>query len=106
MEILGRILESLLVFPGKAVHAVSRFDPCYLPPIETLVARGKTGIGANGANLRLMHRFCIGTGRFSLTYADKPNDLLAPLLVCREWHYIGANLFYSLNKFCFSSLGE
>lgn len=63
-------------------------------------------LDAQGTGLNLLHRFLIGNGSFSLTCEIPPKMLLAPLAVNSQWHYIGCNLFYSLNKFCFSSIGE
>ncbi|XWW98563.1 hypothetical protein V2A60_006563 [Cordyceps javanica] len=106
LGILMEILKCLVVFPGEAVHVVSRLDPHYKSDVSHLLPHQSFGVQENGTNLRFLHRFLIGTGQFNLTYAKKPNELLAPLLVSKQWYYIACNLFYSNNRFCFSSLGE
>ncbi|KAM3515151.1 hypothetical protein MY11210_001269 [Beauveria gryllotalpidicola] len=103
VQILGRILRSLLVFDGQPVHVVSRLDPHHSPDLDS---DKSIQTDTNGAGLRLMNRFHVGNASVSLGCAIFPNVLLAPLGVCRRWNYIGGNLFYSLNHFCFSSLGE
>ncbi|KAM3479362.1 hypothetical protein MY8738_005445 [Beauveria namnaoensis] len=95
VQVLGRILRNLLVFDGQPIHVVSRLDPHYGPDP-----------GLVNGSLRLLNRFHIGNASFSLTCEMPPQVLLAPLSVCKQWNYIGSNLFYSLNNFCFSSLGE
>ncbi|KAH7175692.1 hypothetical protein EDB81DRAFT_770638 [Dactylonectria macrodidyma] len=87
----------VLVYEGEPVHAISRLDPYRIPREVPINSSGDQA---------LMHRFHIGKRKVSLSFAANPQALLAPLLVSREWNYIGANLFYSQNKFCFSSLGE
>ncbi|KAH8735086.1 hypothetical protein BGZ61DRAFT_443683 [Ilyonectria robusta] len=84
----------VLVFDGQVVHAISRLDPYYQPIVVPLNCRGE---------ISPLHRFYVGKSKMSVTFAQKPEDLLAPLLVSKRWNYIGANLFYSGNKFCFSS---
>ncbi|KAM3507419.1 hypothetical protein MY10362_001801 [Beauveria mimosiformis] len=101
VQILGRILRSLLVFDDKPVHVVSRLDPHHEPDRDENLQTDR-----NGAGLRLLNRFHIGNASFSLACEIPPQVLLAPLSVCQLWNYIGGNLFYSLNHFCFSSLGE
>ncbi|KAI5464858.1 hypothetical protein BGZ63DRAFT_421850 [Mariannaea sp. PMI_226] len=96
-EILVAILRMVLVFEGESIHALSRLDSYVKPRI---VPRDRNG------NVSLLHRFHIGSGAFNLTFATKPQDLLGPLLVSKKWNYVAAHLFYSQNKFCFSSLGE
>lgn len=105
-NILGDILRYVLVFDRKPVHVVSRLDPFYSPDFSLVSRDGDNVLDAQGTSLRLLHRFHIGNGSFSLTCEMPPRVLLAPLAVCHQWHYIGCNLFYSLNKFCFSSIGE
>ncbi|KAH6982080.1 hypothetical protein BKA56DRAFT_672856 [Ilyonectria sp. MPI-CAGE-AT-0026] len=91
------ILRMVLVFDGQVVHAISRLDPYCEPTVVPLNCRGE---------ISPLHRFHVGKSKVNVTFAQKPEDLLAPLLVSKRWNYIGANLFYSGNKFCFSSLGE
>ena len=92
-----RILQHLLTFPGEPLHAISRLDPYRAPRRDP-----------NDTNWepRLLHRFHVGTAAVSLTDAINPNDLLAPLLVSSQWHFWGSTIFYSKNRFVFSSLGE
>ncbi|KAM3526361.1 hypothetical protein NHJ13051_003516 [Beauveria bassiana] len=105
VQVLGRILRNLLVFDGRPIHVVSRLDPHYGP--DPGLVNGNESIQTDrGAGLRLLNRFHIGNASFSLTCEMPPQVLLAPLSVCKQWNYIGSNLFYSLNNFCFSSLGE
>ncbi|OAA42380.1 hypothetical protein BBO_05043 [Beauveria brongniartii RCEF 3172] len=104
VQILGRILRSLLVFDGRPVHVISRLDP-YQEPDPGLHNRDESvQTDRNGAGLQLLNRFHIGNESLSLACARPPQVLLAPLSVCKQWNYIGGNLFYSLNHFCFSSL--
>lgn len=95
--ILVKILQHVLVFRGKVVHALSRLDPHYEPD----------GVPANiNGRCSLLHRFHVGTESVSLTFASHPQDLLAPLLVNKVWSMVGINIFYGENVFAFSSLGE
>lgn len=96
-SILVDILRMVLVFNGKSVHAISRLDPHYEPKEAPRNCDG---------DISLLHRFHVGKKSVNLSCATKPEELLAPLLVCKKWNYVGAHLFYSQNKFCFSSLGE
>jgi hypothetical protein len=93
------IFEKLLVFPGQLVHVLSRLDP-FCPPQD------RTDLEGSDGRLRLLQRFHIGRKSCSLTYAIKPQELLAPLLVCQKWCYIGTHVFMGRNTFAFSSLGE
>lgn len=95
--ILIKILRHLLVFDGNLVHAISRLDPFVEPEISPVNSSGR---------IALLHRFHIGTKPVNVTYATKPEVLLAPLLVSQRMHFLGANIFYGMNKFAFSSLGE
>ena len=108
LEVQKRILEHLLIFPGNVVHALSRFDPDCPPypgreppvPDREELPRNQSGQHA------LPRRFHIGDGPVSLHYATMPNILLAPLLVCKWWCFLGTHIFYGRNTFAFSSLGE
>ncbi|KAH6894454.1 hypothetical protein B0T10DRAFT_545966 [Thelonectria olida] len=93
--ILVKILRMALVFNGEPVHAISRLDPHYEPSQAPTNCSG---------DVALLHRFHIGSSKLSLSCATNPQALLAPLLVCKKWNYIGAHVFYSQNRFCFSSL--
>ncbi|KAF9768783.1 hypothetical protein IL306_013879 [Fusarium sp. DS 682] len=93
-----KILSYVLVFKGEVIHAISRLDPYYEPSSEHVNCNQR---------LSLLHRFHIGNEKVSLTLGTiHPQKLLAPLLVCKEWHLLGSTLFYGANKFAFSSIGE
>ena len=91
------ILDHVLNYQGIAVHAISRLDPHCLDSCKNHNTTGDPS---------LLHRFHVGSSPVSVIGATEPQVLLAPLLVCAEWHYIGSHTFYSLNTFAFSSLGE
>ncbi|KAM0355875.1 hypothetical protein ACHAPU_000262 [Fusarium lateritium] len=92
------ILQLALVFDGELVHTISRLDPYYEP--------GSVHLNCND-RMSLIHRFHIGNEPFSLTFsATRPQRLLSPLLVCKQWNLVGSSLFYGANKFAFSSIGE
>lgn len=95
--VLIRILKYMLLFKGLPVHAISRLDPFYIPHAVPVTPGGRP---------TYLRKFHIGTASVSLTYAPGPSILLAPLLVCRRWHYVGSTIFYGENTFAFSSLGE
>ncbi|KAH7319713.1 hypothetical protein B0I35DRAFT_478038 [Stachybotrys elegans] len=99
LEIQVKVLEIVLVFPDEVVHAISRLDP-HISPTEDQLAHNRDG------TVCLLHRFHVGGRSVSLTYATNPQTLLAPLLVCRSWHFLGCHLFYGKNTFAFSSFGE
>lgn len=92
-----KILALTLVSPNKVVHAISRLDPFTARPTCT-DCTGRTPV--------LFHRFHIGRRAVSVNSAIEPNAHLAILLVTKEFHYIGSELFYGGNNFAFSSLGE
>ncbi|PHH66565.1 hypothetical protein CDD81_7040 [Ophiocordyceps australis] len=94
-----RILRLCLCFPGQVVHAISRLDPWHEPE------EGDIEKDTNQTP-RLLRRLHVGLTPISLTYATKPEKLLAPLLVSRAWNFWGSHLFYGENTFAFSSLGE
>ncbi|KAI0002633.1 hypothetical protein F4779DRAFT_130203 [Xylariaceae sp. FL0662B] len=96
-ETQGRILYMALVKP-TLIHCLSRLDPYYPPdnfPAEDDPKR-----------TQLLNRFHYGTSPCCINRARKPNDTLAPLLVCKRWYFIGVHAFYGANTFAFSSLGE
>ena len=101
-SILAAILQSLLVFDDSLVHCISRLDPFCQP--------GQMPRNCNN-QISLYHRFHVtkndsGTQSISVTGATHPQNMLAPLLVSKDWLFVGCHLFYGLNKFAFSSLGE
>lgn len=95
-EALVIILNELLVFERDLIHVFSRLDP-YEPPEDK-------------DDIRILNRFFIsGRARVAISLTHDtilPNDLLAPLSVCRRWCFFGASIFYSRNTFAFSSFGE
>lgn len=97
MSALVCILKYHLLFKGQSVHAISRLDPFYKPHRVPRTRRGSP---------TYLQKFHIGIDPVSLTFAPRASILLAPLLVCRRWHYVGSTIFYGENTFAFSSLGE
>ncbi|PNP84846.1 hypothetical protein FNYG_01940 [Fusarium nygamai] len=96
--IMIKVLQYVLVFDDEVVHAISRLDPYFEPKRVDRNCNNKVS---------LLHRFHIGRERVSLTFGTiNPQELLAPLMVSKEWHLIGSSLFYGANKFAFSSIGE
>lgn len=101
-DILVEILKHLLVFEGSLVHAMARLDADKRPERVPVNCKKLPSV---------YHRFHISRGTqddagTSVVGARHPQDLLAPLLVAKEWLFIGVHLFYGLNTFAFSSLGE
>lgn len=90
-----KILGHALIF-DKIIHAISRLDE-WVEPSE---------VPEGVEDVRLLHRFHIGSAPVCLTHAIRPEVLLAPLIVCRSWNVMGCYVFYGLNTFAFSSLGE
>ncbi|PFH58900.1 hypothetical protein XA68_13067 [Ophiocordyceps unilateralis] len=93
LEVQARVLFHYFCFP-RPLHAVSRLP--LTEPNEADVPRDATG------KLRYFSRFHVGS---ELT-SHPPNQLLAPLLVNKNWHFWGCHFFYGNNTFAFSSLGE
>lgn len=96
-----RIFKFLFSYTDKLIHAISRLDQFVEPAEIPLVGGRRSG---------LLNRFHI-TGKYSghgcsLTYAIKGNDLLAPLLVSRQFLFLGAHAFYGGNTFAFSSVSS
>jgi len=101
-DIQERIFRLWLFHKGKHVHAFSRLDkwrqPASAPPANE--HRKKS---------HFPPRFYIGNTGDMVSISDdtlKPNEVLAVLLVCRRWYFLGVHCFYGLNVFAFSSLGE
>jgi len=101
-DLQARIFRLLLCHGDKLIHAFSRLDkwvpPTTAPPSNDHKARS-----------HLPHRFYIGITGDEVSLTDDtldPNEVLAPLLVCRRWYFLGVHCFYGLNTFAFSSLGE
>ncbi|AEO59084.1 hypothetical protein MYCTH_2307046 [Thermothelomyces thermophilus ATCC 42464] len=100
-ELQARILKLILHKRDRIIHCLSRLDPFVqpddFPGAEDL---GQTRSG-------LMNRFFWGKRNCSLTHDGvEPNRLLAILSVSKRLHFLGVHIFYGLNTFAFSSLGE
>ncbi|KAG5923207.1 hypothetical protein E4U42_005023 [Claviceps africana] len=95
-----KTLQHALCFHKERVHVLSRLDPYHPPDIED------DAWEEDDFSISLLHRFHIGSEPVNLTNAILPNTLLAPLLVCKKFHFWGASIFYGENRFAFSSLGE
>lgn len=96
-KIQFQILRHIFDFQGKVVHAISRLDPHH--------ALDEVPMNRN-QRPSFLHRLHVGRTPVSITFAPDPNVFLAPLLVCRRWHFWGSHIFYGKNTFAFSSLGE
>ncbi|RCI17417.1 hypothetical protein L249_3304 [Ophiocordyceps polyrhachis-furcata BCC 54312] len=93
LEVQAKTLFHCFSF-SKTLHAVSR-----LPITEPDMAdfpRNKQG------KITYFRRFHFG----SESVCHRPDTLLAPLLVNKNWHFWGCHFFYGNNTFAFSSLGE
>lgn len=97
-HIQANILRFVFVLENKLIHCLSRLDH-FIPPTEPI---GLDHASRSG----LPHRFHLSGVSCNVTYAIRPNDHLALLLVCKKWYFIGVHAFYGLNTFAFSSLGE
>ncbi|KAG5971807.1 hypothetical protein E4U55_001067 [Claviceps digitariae] len=95
-----KILQHVLCFDNQRVHVLSRLDPYHPPDVEDDAEED------DDFSPSLLHRFHVGNEPVSLTNGTMPNVLLAPLLVCKKFHFWGASIFYGENRFAFSSLGE
>lgn len=94
-----RILRHLLVFGEQKIHVLSRLDSSQPESWEDIP---KDSAGTP----RFFNRFHIGGGTTSVIWALDPQHVLSALSVCKLWHVWGCHLFYGLNTFTFSSLGE
>ncbi|KAL2266046.1 hypothetical protein VTJ83DRAFT_5398 [Remersonia thermophila] len=95
------ILRHLLNKPGQLIHCLSRLDPFQQP--DEIPSKEALGEYRSG----LPKRFFWGRRQCSITRdgAD-PQKLLAILGVNRRLYFLGVHVFYGLNTFAFSSLGE
>ncbi|KAK4457035.1 hypothetical protein QBC42DRAFT_146837, partial [Cladorrhinum samala] len=94
-----KIFKMILHKEGELVHCLSRLDPFKapdnFPDEEDLHGSG------------LINRFFWGRRTCSIsTDTRDPNEVLGLLLVSKRFHWIGVHIFYGLNTFAFSSLGE
>ncbi|RDA85734.1 hypothetical protein CP532_5940, partial [Ophiocordyceps camponoti-leonardi (nom. inval.)] len=93
LEIQAKVLFHCFSF-SKTIHAVSRL-PISEPDMSD-IPRNKA------RKLIYFRRFHFGTEND----CHRPDKLLAPLLVNKNWHFWGCHYFYGNNTFAFSSLGE
>ncbi|KAJ2906514.1 hypothetical protein MKZ38_001495 [Zalerion maritima] len=97
-NVMVRIMKELLHVDKHVINCISRLDPTeppmFSPRINQNVSSG------------LPKRFHWGNKTCNITYAVKPNDFLAPLRVNKRFCWLGVHVFYGLNTFAFSSLGE
>lgn len=97
LEILRHVLVT-----DDYIHPLSRLDHFERPQSLEDLPHNKDG------NPQFYHKFFIGSSgqSTSVKYAQEPAHLLSVLSVCKLWHVLGCHLFYGLNTFAFSSLGE
>jgi hypothetical protein len=95
------ILRHVLIF-DELIHVLSRLDQFERPQEMSDVALDRNG------KPTFFSRFSIGDSgqSTSVKYAQDPNQLLSVLSVCHLWNELGCHIFYGLNTFAFSSLGE
>ncbi|KAL1840893.1 hypothetical protein VTJ49DRAFT_7635 [Mycothermus thermophilus] len=100
-KVLEAILKCLLYKPDELIHCLSRLDPFQQP--DVIPSDEELGENRSG----LPKRFFWGRRDCSITKdgAD-PQKLLAILGVNRRLYFLGVHIFYGLNTFAFSSLGE
>ncbi|KAL2149309.1 hypothetical protein VTH82DRAFT_8657 [Thermothelomyces myriococcoides] len=100
-ELQSRILKLVLVNPDGVIHCLSRLDPFVQPdhfPSPEQLGQNRSG---------LMNRFFWGRRECNLTHDGvEPNRHLAVLNVSKRFYFLGVHIFYGLNTFAFSSLGE
>ncbi|KAL2259368.1 hypothetical protein VTK26DRAFT_6983 [Humicola hyalothermophila] len=100
-QVQWRILKSVLYKDGHLIHCISRLDP-FVPPANFPSAQ-ELGDKRSG----LINTFFWGKRECSITQDGlKPNEVLACLMVSKRWYWLGVHIFYGLNTFAFSSLGE
>ena len=92
------VMKALLHVPDDVIHCLSRLDPTQAP--ENVPAGRKHASG-------LPKRFHWGRrAECNITYAKRPQEVLAVLSVCKRACWFGIHVFYGTNVFAFSSLGE
>ncbi|KAK4032377.1 hypothetical protein C8A01DRAFT_50827 [Parachaetomium inaequale] len=100
-DVQAIILKLVLYKAGQIIHCISRLDPFVQP--EEIPSDEDLGEHRSG----LINRFFWGERECSLSGDGiKPNDLLSLLSVNKRLHFVGVHIFYGLNTFAFSSLGE
>lgn len=95
------ILRHALVF-DETIHVLSRLDQYEMPREMSDVSLDRNG------KPTFFSRFFIGDSgeSTSVKYAQDPKQVLSVLSVCHLWNQWGCHIFYGLNTFAFSSLGE
>ncbi len=110
LHIQAKIFAYLLHFEGELVHPMSRLDyfaeppKDLLPPDEEL--RKRSGLPKRfffTSRERTMVNITSGSGDGR---DHRPEQVLKLLLVSKRWLFLGVHVFYGLNTFAFSSLGE
>ncbi len=100
-QIQTQILQMLLHKPGQLIHCISRLDPF----VEPATFPSAADLGEHRSGYKNV--FYWGERECSITEDGvDPNQLLAILSACKRMFFLSANIFYSLNTFAFSSLGE
>ncbi|KAK3984488.1 hypothetical protein QBC44DRAFT_252812, partial [Cladorrhinum sp. PSN332] len=99
-----KVFKHALYRPGELIHCISRLDP-FSPPPQIPVA--EEGEEAPKPPRIMTHGFFWGKRACNINNdTRRPNEVLALLLVSKRFHWIGVHVFYGLNTFAFSSLGE
>ncbi|KAH8666785.1 hypothetical protein BX600DRAFT_436166 [Xylariales sp. PMI_506] len=99
LQIQAKVFKIIFVQPS-VIHCLSRLD--HMNPPGSVV---QFPFPCSGYS-KLPHRFVFGSRSTSITTARKPSNILRPLCVSKRWLYIGVHMFYGMNTFAFSSLGE
>ncbi|KAL2119849.1 hypothetical protein VTJ04DRAFT_6810 [Mycothermus thermophilus] len=98
---LVNILKHLLYKPEELIHCLSRLDKFQQP--DSFPSAEELGDNCSG----LPKRFFWGRRNCNITQDGvDPQRLLAVLGVNRQLLFLGVHIFYGLNTFAFSSLGE
>jgi len=88
----------IILVKDNLVHCLTRLDWANAPPSFPDEDRNRYS--------DLPHRFHWTDEPCCVSTAEKPNNTLQVLLVCKRWYYLGTHAFYGNNTFAFSSLGE
>ncbi|KAK4201551.1 hypothetical protein QBC40DRAFT_171312 [Triangularia verruculosa] len=97
------ILKLLLFKDGSLIHCVSRLDPYHPPPANSFFPAGED---PRRSGLRNFFFWGPGTDCVVNTGGHNPAEVLALLQVSKRMLWLGTHIFYGLNTFAFSSLGE
>ncbi|KAK4150568.1 hypothetical protein C8A00DRAFT_17931 [Chaetomidium leptoderma] len=99
-QLQGTILKLILHKRGRIIHCISRLDP-FIPPASFPSAEE---LGEHRSGLKKV--FFWGKSECSISSGVDPKDHLAILTVSKRFYFLGVHIFYGLNTFGFSSLGE